>query len=145
MVQSLADLSWSTQQIRAVTTNLMSLLGTKTSPFPSEEPTVDFNLAQAANLTASLKEINLLGIYEQRKTRLFNSTLRELQQLQTTRRLAEQQELEEASEIRRACKSTYPKWDPAQDGFACSLQEIDRHIARADRLNTLKRGSQVAC
>jgi hypothetical protein len=74
MVQSLAELSWSVQQIRAVVNNIMSLSGTKSSPRDTGAEGTDFTLAQAANVSEHLKELNLLGIYEQRKHRLFNST-----------------------------------------------------------------------
>ena len=56
MVQSLAELSWSTQQIRAVVNNIMSLLGTKSSPRDTGGEATDFTLAQAANVSEHLKE-----------------------------------------------------------------------------------------
>jgi hypothetical protein len=95
-----------------------------------------------------MHEIHLLGVYEQRKQRLFNSTRRELQQLQTERKLAEKEELETASQIRKATKSAFQpgqkEWLPAEDGFACSIEEIDRYIARTERLSMLAGGAKMA-
>jgi hypothetical protein len=142
MVQSLAELSWSSQQIRAMANNIISLLGTKSSPRETGNPELDFTLAQAANASEHLKELNLLGIYEQRKQRLFNSTRRELAQIQADRKRAEKEELEEASQIRKATKMTFPSWQPAEDGFACSMDQIDRYIARTERLRTLTGGAK---
>ena len=144
MVQSLAELSWSSQQIRAVANNLLSLIGTKSSPRETGSAELDFTLAQAANMPGHVKELNLLGIYEQRKQRLFNATRRELQQIQSDRKRAEKEELEEASQIRKATKMTFPSWHPAEDGFACSIEEIDRYIARTERLSMLAGGAKMA-
>jgi len=142
MVQSLAELSWSSQQIRAVANNLLSLIGTKSSPRETGSAELDFTLAQAANMPGHVKELNLLGIYEQRKQRLFNATRRELQQIQSDRKRAEKEELEEASQIRKATKLAFPSWQPADDGFACSIDEIDRYIARTERLKTFTGGAK---
>ena len=142
MVQSLAELSWSTQQIRAVVNNIMSLLGTKSSPRDTGSEGTDFTLAQAANISEHLKELNLLGIYEQRKHRLFNSTRRELIQMQKDRKLAEQEELSLAAQIRKATKQAFQPWQPEDDGFACSIEEIDRHINRTERLKTFTGGAK---
>ena len=59
--------------------------------------------------------------------RLFNSTRRELIQMQAERKQRELEELEEAA----AARETAPAgWQPSHDGFACSLAEIDRFTAR---------------
>jgi hypothetical protein len=144
LVQSLAQISWSVEQIRAAATSLMSLLGTQHAPFETGDEGMTFNLAQAANIGDHLKEINLLGIYEQRKLRLFSQTLKELTQLQATRKQSEKEELTEAALIRKAAKRAFQPWQPEQDGFACSVEEIDRFIARSERLNTLTGGAKTA-
>jgi len=148
LVQSLAELSWSAQQIRAVVTNFMSLLAGGRTARDAGNDDLNASLAQASNIGPHVRDINLLGVYEQRKIRLFNSTRKELMQIQAERKLAEKEELETAAEIRKACKSAFqpgnPDWQPAEDGFACSLDEIDRYIARAERLNSLKGGLKMA-
>jgi hypothetical protein len=142
LVQSLAQLSWSVEQIRATTTSIMSLLGTQHAPFETGDDSMTFNLAQAANIGDHLKEINLLGIYEQRKLRLFNQTRRELTELQKERKLLEKEELTEAAQIRKATKQAFQTWQPAEDGFACSIDEIDSYIARTERLKTCTGGGK---
>jgi hypothetical protein len=145
LVQSLAQLSWSVEQIRSTTTSIMSLLGSQHAPFETGDDSMTFNLAQAANVGNHLKEINLLGIYEQRKLRLFNSTRRELAELQKERKLQEKEELTEAAQIRKAAKKAFQPWQPEQDGFACSLEEIDSYIARNERLESLIGGAKMTC
>jgi hypothetical protein len=144
LVQSLAQLSWSVEQIRATSTSLMSLLGTQHAPFETGDDGMNFNLAQAANIGDHLKELHLLGIYEQRKLRLFNQTRRELTELQTARKLQEKDELTEAAQIRKAAKRAFQPWQPEQDGFACSIEEIDQYIARTERLTSLAGGAKSA-
>jgi hypothetical protein len=130
LVQSLAELSWSIQQMRAMATNMISMLGIDRAPRATGDAVVDFQLAQVANVGESLKQINLLGIYEQRKHRLFLSAQKELAALQAQRKANETQELAEAAQLRQTSPKT---WQPAQDGFACSVEEIDRFISRNQR------------
>jgi hypothetical protein len=127
LVQSLAELSWSAQQIRAQVNNLLSLGGAKCEPMlVSGDNQVDFAIAQATALEANMAKINLLGIYEQRKMRLFTNTRKELVAIQAQRKLTEQEEVEEASFYRKASPGN---WNPADDGFACSVADVDRYIA----------------
>jgi hypothetical protein len=142
LVQSLAEISWSVQQIRAASTNVMTMSGSLYRPiYDAGSPEVNFGLSQANAMEDNLRQINLLGIYEQRKMRLFHSTRKELLQIQAERKAAEKEELETAAPLRQACNSTrqpgQPQWQPAEDGFACSLEQIDRFIARRDRLNSV--------
>jgi hypothetical protein len=127
LVQSLAELSFSAQQIRAQIDNLIALGGAMCKPMlESGNSEVDFAIAQATSLEANMPKINLLGIYEQRKMRLFTNARKELADIQAARKAAEQEELEEACQYRLV---TPGNWNPADDGFACSLAEVDRYIA----------------
>ncbi len=141
LVQSLAELSWSTQQIRAVSNNVMSLLGLRNDPFHAPDDSMAYNLAQAAHIGDRLKEINLLGIYEQRKLRLFNTTRKELLQVQAERKLAEKEELEPAAQLRKACKSAYqarPARMASRRRWLCLFSGRNRPLHRPHR--TPKRG-----
>jgi hypothetical protein len=141
LVQSLAEISWSAQQIRAQITNLLSLGGAKCEPMlVSGNDQVDFAIAQATALEANMRKIELLGIYEQRKMRAFSNAQKELVALQTTRKAAEQEELEEACEYRLV---TPGDWNPADDGFACSLTEVDRYI-KVNRRRVQVAGGRVS-
>jgi len=140
MVQSLAELSYSTQQIRAQTTNCISILSCKTNDrHENTTPEIEAALAQARGIAAGGPTLNTLGIYEQRKMRLFTSTRKELVQAQTERKAGEKAELEQAMQMRRIDKVTRlpeePEWQPHENGFVCSLAEIDRKIALQDRFS----------
>ena len=140
MVQSLAELSYSTQQIRAQTTNCISILSCKTTDrHENTTPEIEAALAQARGIAAGGPTLNTLGIYEQRKMRLFTSTRKELVQAQTERKAREKAELEQAMQMRRADKATRlpeePEWQPHENGFVHSLAEIDRQITLHDRFS----------
>jgi hypothetical protein len=150
MVQSLADLSWSSSQIRAQISNRMYLAGARPvhNPNDTHTPETSNAMAQAFAAAEIAPTINTLGIYEQRKTRLFMSTRKELVQIQAERKAKEQAELELAAALRKDDKANRqpdePEWHPSQNGFVCSLQEIDRYIALQTRLNRIKGPQKMA-
>jgi len=115
LVQSLCDISWSMQQMRAQSANIMALMGSE--PVPGERSAeTDYALAQAMSVGDNLKNLNLLGIYENRKARLFNATRRELVQVQAERRAKEKAEREAA----KAAQPVEHNATAAPNGFVCS-------------------------
>ena len=119
LVQSLCDISWSTQQMRAQSANIMAMMGSKPNNIPGErDAELDYALSQAAHASENIKNLNTLGIYENRKARLFNATRRELVQVQAERKANEKAERETAKSTKPAEPAT-----PVQDGFVCSEPE----------------------
>jgi hypothetical protein len=143
MVQSLADLTFSASQIRALTTNRIYLAGARPVHNTNEthSPETENAMAQAFSAKDLAPSINTLGIYEARKMRLFNTTRKELVSIQTERKAREQEELEEAATLREADKKRRQphekEWHPSENGFVCSIAEIDRYIFRQNRRNQL--------
>lgn len=135
LVHSLSDLTWSIQKVRCDIQNRNALIGTHStecSPDESETPDITSALGNAHKAETNGPTINTLGIYEARKMRLFTSTRKELVAIQEKRLAAEAEELAIAVEIRKLDKATRkasePEWQPAKNGFVCSLEEIDREI-----------------
>jgi len=117
LVQSLCDISWSTQQMRAQSANIMAMIGSKPNNIPGErDPELHYALSQAVHASENLKNLNLLGIYENRKARLFNATRRELVQVQAERRANEKAEREAV----KAAQPVMHNATAAPDGFVCS-------------------------
>jgi hypothetical protein len=140
LVQSLAELSWSAQQIRAQVNNIIALSAAKPVNLgETSDPQIVAAVAQFRATDHVAPKINLLGIYEQRKMRLFAATRKELIQIQAERKAAQKTQLEEAARLRKLCKANRqpgePEWQPAENGFVCSLEEIDRYIACNERFN----------
>jgi hypothetical protein len=144
MVKSLADLSWATSQMSAQSTTIMTLLSSKPCTIPgAPEGEISYAISQAQNLESQIKTLNLLGIYEQRKTRLFNSTRRELAEIQATRKAKEQEEMTLAAALRKNDLETrqpdQPAWDPKENGFVYSIAQIDDFLTQGKRLDRLKK------
>jgi len=148
MVQSLAEYSWAIQQIRSLLTNRTYLAGA--SPVRGIEdthgPEIDNAMAQACNVIQLADAFNKFGLYEQRKARLFDSTLKRLQEQQATRKAKEKAELELAAALRKDDlanrQPSEPEWHPTQNGFVCSMEAIDQFLSlqkRLDRINSPKR------
>ena len=145
LVQSLSEISWSTQQIRTASTNLMTIAGNKSTPNGNDTHTPEIAVAISRSLAGTFvsKDLNTYGIYKNRKMRLFNTTRKELLQIQAERRANEKAELEEAATYRKLCKlnqdpSQLP-WHPLENGFVCSLEDVDLFIARQDRFSRLRK------
>jgi hypothetical protein len=141
LVQSLADLAWSAQQIRADITTASAQAGSRHlhETAASGDERIDTAIAQGRSLDDRARTLNTRGMYEQRKMRLFHTTRKELIQVQAERKAQEQKEIAEAAEMRRADNLSRqpgePERQPSENGFVCSLQQVDRYIVLEDRLN----------
>ena len=51
--------------------------------------------------------------------------------------------MEEAAKYRKLCKlnrdPNQPEWTPAEFGFECSLESVDRYIVMEDRMFSLQK------
>jgi hypothetical protein len=76
LVDSLADLSWSVGNVRCQITSRIHLAGSRplVNPHESHTPETEQAMAQAFHVGDIGPSMNTLGIYEQRKMRLFNTT-----------------------------------------------------------------------
>jgi hypothetical protein len=143
LVQSMADLSFSASQIRVLSTSRLYLAGARPvhNTNDTHSPQTENAMAQAFSAANLAPTLNNLGIYEQRKLRLFNTTRKELLAIQTERKLREKEELEEAARLRQADQKNRQadekEWHPSENGFVCSLAEIDRYIFRQNRRDQL--------
>ena len=139
LVQSLAEITWQLSKIRAQETNIMTLFNyTGASPIKTGDERGDLALNQAKGTLDHAKQLNTLSIYEQRKMRLFRETLKELISLQAARKTAEIEDLNKAAAYRKAMQTNNPTWQPAEDGFVHSLEQIDAFIQRDEREHTVK-------
>jgi hypothetical protein len=137
LVHSLAEISFSVSRIRAHENNIMLMWGFPTNDFRREagrhSDYVSYTLNQAESITDNVKVLNTLSIYEQRKMRAFRETLKDLQALQSARKAQEQEELAKAAAVRKVMKATNQSWQPAEDGFVCSIEKIDDFLRRQER------------
>jgi hypothetical protein len=132
MVHSLADMSYSLGQLRATITNRMTIIGLRTIPNDNETHSQETATAvsRARSINEEVPSLNTMGLYEQRKQRLFHATRKELMQIQAARKAEEKASLAEAAAHRQADKT----WSPEENGFVHSLEQIDRYIKSQSHL-----------
>jgi hypothetical protein len=117
-VQELADLRWSINRIRAQETNLLALES------EADADDLDNALAVANSARENIKTLALLSIYEQRKMRAYEKTLKMLEERQAARKIKEREDLKDAARILHAYQNVEPNWNSAEDGFVCSRAEL---------------------
>ena len=141
MVQSLADLTWSVQNMRMQATAILTMAGCKSHGITNTgaTPEADAVLGQSISVDSMGPRLNLLSVYEARKMRLFHTTLKALEERQARRKAQHKADLIEAAIYRKACKlhqdPTQPEWHPNENGFVCSMEELDRHIHMQDLIH----------
>jgi hypothetical protein len=128
LVQSLAELTWTLSGIRANELNLMAIMGeTAKSPVQSDDEKTNYALNQATGSLDRVRDLNTLSIYEQRKMRALRETLKELSALQAIRKAAELADFKLAAVYRKQIEPD-KNWRPEQDGFVCSLEDLDAFV-----------------
>jgi hypothetical protein len=113
------------EQIDAALTTAAVFAGTA-RPYPRN------GLAQTSTLG---QQLQLLTLYEQRINRSLQKNLAMLQQLQATRKTAEEAAMKEASTLLKLSEMRGMEYTPAKDGFVFSTAEIHAAIDRQLRLD----------
>jgi hypothetical protein len=136
LIQQYADQRWTLHQISIQQMNVMALLSAANQSL----------LAAGANFEAIntatapfYKQLNTLGIYEQRRSRAAKDTLARFQELVAAREKA----LAEAAAAFKATKAQNKPFDPTEFGFVHSTSEIELYIKRQNARATLKPAPQA--
>ena len=79
-----------------------------------------------------------LSIYEQRITRSIHKNMKVLQEMQKERKAAEQAAMDEAVLLHNYHKMLGEAWDPKEDEFVYSADQVSREAARRARLEEAK-------
>ena len=138
LVQSLADLAWRINRMRNMETNILA------DAYNALSGQVHPALALARAARECEDSIVKLGMHEQRATRSFERTSKQLQEIQTARRAHEKSEMSDAVLIHNMQKSKEVFWDPTDDGFVLTIPEIDAHIRRQTLIDNARRHTQSA-
>jgi hypothetical protein len=134
LVQSLADTSWRLNRVAALETNLLTLGMTEHSAaINTSEPEVHAALATAASLREQTRALSNLSTHEHRLARQFERTLNQLREIQSERREQEEKQIEKAAELLQLDQDAGLPYNPPEDGFVFSNDEIETHIRRRDR------------
>ena len=91
--------------------------------------------SQNPNPETLVPQLATLGMHSQRLSRQFQKTLDQLREIQAERRLQHERELKRAAALLELHKHKGIPYDPAQDGFVFSKDEIEACAQRLMRLN----------
>jgi len=80
------------------------------------------------------RALSNLSIYEQRLTRQVEKASKELRELQSDRRRRESNQMDDAANLLEMHTEQGLPYNPADDGFVFSIDEIETYIRRRDRL-----------
>ena len=117
LVQELADTSWRLNRIPLLETDAL----TRAHPPADPEQEVTFDIVDAHKILATL------GLHSGRLSRQFQKALTQLRDLQEDRLRQEKRQLRDAAEILIRHRRKGLTWDPADDGFVFSKEQVERH------------------
>jgi hypothetical protein len=116
LVQELADTSWRLNRIPLLEADAL----TRALPPADAEQEVTFDIVDAHRILATL------GLYSTRLSRQFHKSLDQLRDIQAERRRLENRQLRDAAEILIRHQRKGLPWEPAEDGFVFSIEQIER-------------------
>ena len=142
LVQMLADAAWRLRRIPALEINLLTLAALEEEDgINTANPQVRTALATAAAWRANDRAIVNLGLHEQRLTRKFLQAQKALGELQAARNSKERSQMHDAAQLLDLHEETpnAAPYDPAEDGFAFSLAELNTFTGRETRSKLARR------
>ena len=135
LVQSLTDTSWRINRVAALETNLLSLgIHEQSANIETAHPEAHTALAMAAFAREQIRALANLSSHEHRLSRQFERTLKQLREIQAERLEKEKDQMEKAARILQLHQDEGIPYNPADDGFVFSNDEIETSIRRSDRL-----------
>jgi hypothetical protein len=125
LTQELVDTAWRLHRIPFLEA---ALLDRAANP-PSEQARIDFDIVDAHKVLATL------GLHGHRLSRQFQKTLDQLREIQSERREQQERDLKQAAAILELHKYKGIPYDPAEDGFVFSKDQIEAFSQRLIRRN----------
>jgi hypothetical protein len=134
LVQSLIDTSWRMNRAASVETNLFSLgIIEMEGRLHANHPEAEAALAMALAFREHMRAFANISMNSQRLARQFERTLAQLRQIQAERRAIEGRQLDKAAKILKMHKDENLPYQPADDGFVFSTDEIETFLRREER------------
>jgi hypothetical protein len=132
LVQALADTSWRLNRVAALETNLL-FLGMTTPTAINADQQIQDAMSIVASLEAQSKALSNLSLHSQRLSPQFERTVAQLRDIQKTRLEKENRELDHLLDITEMYQSRGDTYDPSEDGFVFSEDQINDSIRRRNR------------
>ena len=145
LVQSIADDRWRLMRAASLESAIFAEGAAKSaaSEDAAADPELEAALAAGRIWIAEARNLNLLTLYESRIQRRFEKNMAELRKLQSERKAALQQAIEEAALLAQLAENEGQSYNPAESfqprGFAFSADEMARMVRRYRRLEEAKK------
>src|SRR5271165_2027383 len=145
LVQQLADTSWRLNRAASLEADLLTLAASRQPDPLTEAPDeVQATMAIAAALESQSKALMNLSLHSQRLSRQFERTVAQLRDLQRTRLEKEREQLNDLVDIMKMYEAKGKTYNPSQDGFVFTEQEIARAIQSRTRRSLAKQAYRAA-
>jgi hypothetical protein len=125
LTQELADTAWRLNRIPSLEA---ALLDRAANP-PSEQARIEFDIVDAHRALATL------GLHYQRLSCQFQKTLDTIREIQSERRREQERDLKQAAALLELDKHKGIPYNPAQDGFVFSKDQVEAFSQRLVRVN----------
>jgi hypothetical protein len=134
LVQQLADTSWRLNRAASLEANLLTLAAARlTDPLTEAPDEIQHVMAIAAALESQSKALMNLSLHTQRLSRQFERTAAQLRDLQRIRLDLENRQLDDLVDIIKMYESRGETYNPSQDGFVFTKEEITQTIQSRTR------------
>jgi hypothetical protein len=144
--QTIADTYWRLDRIRAMENSLFGLAAYEPTgeavvrgseddaqePEISPDPLIHCALAQAKSLEHHADLLTRLSLYEHRLNRTLEKAKAELRDLQQLRAQSREEALFKAAEIAKLKQALRQPWEPQDDGFEFSLEDLTVWMRRIE-------------
>ncbi len=125
LVKEIAETTW---RLRRIPLLEAGLLDRAANP-PDDQSAIEFDIVDAHNMIVKF------GMHTQRLNNVLHKTLDKLRAIQAERRERERHQLKEAAALLALHQHKGIEWDPANDGFVFSREEVERFAQQLMRLN----------
>jgi len=125
LTQELADTSWRLNRVPALEAELLN----RAAHPANEEAAIAFDIVDAH------RAISILSLHSARLSRQFQRALEQLRETQSDRLARRERDLKDAAAVSEVHKHQGIPYDPAQDGFVFSRDEIDACAQRRMRID----------
>ena len=135
LARTVSDGYWRLRRVRTTEDSLYAIGHDEPSgDFDAENETIHAACTQGRTFRDNDRAFVNLSIYEGRIHRTLAKATKQLQEIQTERKQAEKAKLQEALRLRDLNKSKNLSYDPQEDQFVYSTEELEREATRRDRL-----------
>ena len=125
LTQELADTAWRLNRVPALEADLLN----RAAHPANEEAAIAFDIVDAH------RAISILSLHSARLSRQFQRALQQLREIQADRLARRERDLKDAAAVSEVHKHQGIPYNPAQDGFVFSPDEIDAFAQRRMRID----------